>query len=116
MLKSILFIIIGGIVVAGTSFLSQTASASTALCQALQNGATWTARDNSRNAGKTGKIKLSGGCARGASGTASIVWDDEAIATTYKVGHSVLFVGRKGYRTRLNDNGFWTVFNTSSPL
>lgn len=114
--KSLNIILASGLI-SVTSFATvQTASAHSALCQALQNGASWTARENSRNAGKSGHIKLRGGCSVGSSGVATITWDGETVGKKYKVGSRTLYVGGKGYRARKKSNGSWTVFNTSSPL
>lgn len=100
------------------SFLvvTSSASANSALCSALQNGATWSARDNSRNSGKTGSIKLSGSCAIGASGAATVSWDGETSTTTYHVHRRTLFVGGKAYRAHKKAGGGWVVVNTSSPI
>ncbi|MEP1443598.1 MAG: hypothetical protein ABJK39_11380 [Hyphomicrobiales bacterium] len=104
------------IITVGSFSGAQTAFSHSSLCQALQNGATWTARDNSQNAGKAGKIKLKGGCSVGSSGVATITWDGETVGKKYKVGSRTLYVGGKGYRAREKSDGTWTVFNTSSPL
>lgn len=96
--------------------VSSPANANSALCSALQNGATWAARDNSRNSGKTGSIKLSGNCDVGASGTATVSWDGETNTTTYNAHRHTLLVGGKPYRARQKANGGWVVFNTSSPI
>ena len=116
MIKS-LNIVFASALISVTSFAGvQAASAHPALCKSLQNGASWTARDNSRNAGKTGQIKLKGGCSVGSSGVATITWDGETVGKKYKVGSRTLYVGGKGYRAREKSSGSWTVYNTSSPL
>lgn len=116
MTKSLKIVVATALISALSFAAVQTASAHSSLCQALQNGASWTARDNSRNAGKAGHIKLKGGCTVGSSGVATITWDGETVGKKYKVGNRTLYVGGKGYRAREKSNGSWTVYNTSSPL
>lgn len=116
MIKLFRMVLAGTFLTAPVILLPTYASANSELCKAMKNGVTWTARSSSSNAGKTGFIKLSGSCAVGASGTASIDWNGDKTTQTYEVKNSKLVIGGKAYKARKKSGGGWVITNTSSPI